>query len=84
MIQKGISPNGDTANNNFDLTGMGVQELKIYNRYGMEVYSKSNYINEWNGLDNKGNELPDGTYFYVIHKNNGEKMSSWIYINRKL
>jgi gliding motility-associated-like protein len=84
MIQKGISPNGDSANNNFDLTGMGVQKLSIFNRYGMEVYSKTNYVNEWTGLDNKGNELPDGTYFYVIHKNNGEKMSSWIYINRKI
>ncbi len=83
MIQKGISPNGDTDNNSFDLTGMGVKELKIFNRYGMEVYSKSNYVNEWTGLDNKGNELPDGTYFYVIQKNNGEKLSSWIYINRK-
>jgi gliding motility-associated-like protein len=83
MIQKGISPNGDSDNNSFDLTGMGVKELKIFNRYGMEVYSKTNYVNEWTGLDNKGNELPDGTYFYVIQKNNGEKLSSWIYINRK-
>ncbi len=83
MIQKGISPNGDSANNSFDLTGMGVQKLSIFNRYGMEVYSKTNYVNEWGGLDNKGNELPDGTYFYVIQKNNGEKISSWIYINRK-
>ncbi len=83
MIQKGISPNGDSANNSFDLTGMGVQKLSIFNRYGMEVYSKTNYVKEWTGLDNKGNELPDGTYFYVIQKNNGEKLSSWIYINRK-
>ncbi len=83
MVQKGISPNSDSANNTFDLTGMGVKKLTIYNRYGKEVYAKSNYVNEWNGVDKSGNELPDGTYFYVINKNTGENITGWIYINRK-
>jgi gliding motility-associated-like protein len=83
MVQKGISPNSDSANNTFDLTGMGVKKLSIINRYGKEVYAKSNYVNEWNGVDKNGNELPDGTYFYVINKNTGENITGWIYINRK-
>uniref|UniRef100_UPI003F6A4FB4 choice-of-anchor L domain-containing protein n=1 Tax=Flavobacterium sp. TaxID=239 RepID=UPI003F6A4FB4 len=33
-IQKGISPNGDGLNENFDLTGLNVKKLSIFNRYG--------------------------------------------------
>ena len=57
-IQKGISPNGDLKNDNFDLTGMNVTKLSIFNRYGQEVYSRNNYVNEWHGQTNSGDELP--------------------------
>ena len=82
-IQKGISPNNDNLNDNFELSNLSVKELQIYNRYGMEVYSKMNYTNEWGGKANNGNELPDGTYYYVIHFNNGKIKTGWIYINRE-
>ncbi|RWW91646.1 gliding motility-associated C-terminal domain-containing protein [Flavobacterium cerinum] len=82
QIQKGISPNGDGLNDWFDLTGIGVRNIGIYNRYGREVYSRSNYIKEWGGLDSDGKELPDGTYYYAIEKTDGEKLTGWIYINR--
>jgi flagellar hook assembly protein FlgD len=48
----------------------------------MKVYSKSNYTNEWGGKSDNGDELPDGTYYYVIDRNNGEAITGWIYINR--
>lgn len=82
QIQKGISPNADGLNDWFDLTGVGVRHLGIYNRYGREVYSRSNYIKEWGGQDSDGKELPDGTYYYAIEKTDGEKLTGWIYINR--
>src|SRR5690606_31935132 len=75
MIQKGISPNGDGLNEYFDLTGMGVKKLSIYSRYGREVYTKSNYVNEWRGQDKNDNELPSGTYFYSIERSNGENIT---------
>src|SRR5690606_19822136 len=75
MIQKGISPNGDGLNEYFDLTGMGVKKLSIYSRYGREVYTKSNYVNEWKGQDKNDNELPTGTYFYSIERSNGENVT---------
>jgi gliding motility-associated-like protein len=81
-IQKGITPNEDGDNDVFDLSGLGVAELKIFNRYGMEVNSFRNYTNQWGGSSTKGEELPDGTYFYVIQKNNGEHVTGWIYILR--
>ncbi len=82
MIQKGISPNGDGLNDYFDLEGQGVSELEIFNRYGTKVYNQNNYSNEWVGQSNKGNELPDGVYYYVIKRASGENRTGWIYINR--
>lgn len=83
-IQRGISPNNDGLNDAFDLTGYNVKKLSIYNRYGKEIYSKTNYTNQWEGQDNKGNALPTGTYFYSIDKNNDEQLTGWVYINREL
>ena len=82
MIQKGISPNGDGLNDYFDLEGQGVSELEIFNRYGTKVYNQNNYSKEWVGQSNKGNELPDGVYYYVIKRTSGENRTGWIYINR--
>jgi len=85
QIPKGISPNGDGLNDTFDLAGFNVEKLSIFNRYGTAVYSKSNYTNEWGGQSNSGNELSDGTYYYVIElKNGGETRTGWVYINREI
>lgn len=82
-IQKGISPNGDEFNQSFDLSGFNVKELQIFNRYGKKVYSKANYTNEWEGQTENGDELPDGTYYYVIDFTDMESKTGWIYINRQ-
>jgi gliding motility-associated-like protein len=81
-IPKGLSPNGDGLNDTWELSNLDVKQVKIYNRYGTEVYSKSNYTNEWDGTSNKGNELPDATYYYVIWFNNDKTTTGWVYINR--
>jgi gliding motility-associated-like protein len=83
-IQNGISPNNDGKNDNFDLRSLNVQQLGIFNRYGTKVYVKADYIDEWVGQSNAGDELPDGTYYYVIEfKNNQPSKTGWIYINRE-
>ncbi|MHA3789513.1 choice-of-anchor J domain-containing protein [Flavobacterium hauense] len=82
-IPKGISPNGDTMNDEFDLSGFDVAKLSIFNRYGQEVYSKSNYTKEWHGQGKGGEELPTGTYYYSIERTNGETRTGWVYINRQ-
>ncbi len=81
-VPKGISPNGDGDNDTFDLSNLNVQKLQIFNRYGMEVYSKSNYSNEWVGKSNSGEELPDGTYYFVVQYTNGKIKTGWVYINK--
>jgi len=83
-IPRGISPNNDGSNDAFDLIGMGVKELNIFNRYGTKVYSyKGEYRAQWTGLSDDGKELTDGTYFYSIHKDNGTTVTGWVYINRQ-
>lgn len=82
-IQKGISPNGDGLNDFFDLQLLEVDQLSIFNRWGVKVYEKHNYTKEWMGQSNTGSELPDATYFYHIRFKSGEEKTGWIYVNRE-
>ena len=74
--------NNNNDNNNFDLTGLNVKKLEIFNRYGKKVYSFSNYTNQWYGQSDSGNELPTGTYYFVIERDKVSTETGWIYINR--
>ncbi|RRJ86896.1 gliding motility-associated C-terminal domain-containing protein, partial [Flavobacterium macacae] len=82
-IPKGISPNGDGKNDEFDLTGLNVKELTIFNRYGTKVYSRRNYVKEWKGQTDNAQDLPDATYYYVIQRDGVDAFTGWVYINRQ-
>ncbi|WP_447636549.1 T9SS type B sorting domain-containing protein [Flavobacterium microcysteis] len=82
-IPKGISPNNDGKNDEFDLSGLGVKELTIFNRYGVKVYGYKNYTNQWKGQSDDGKELPDATYYYAITKSDGQTVTGWVYLNRQ-
>ncbi len=81
-IPRGISPNNDAMNDNFDITGLNANKIAIFNRYGQEVYAKSDYTNQWYGQADNGDELPTGTYYYMI-ETTGESFTGWVYINRQ-
>ncbi len=64
-----IVPNGDDLNEFFYIEGLErypENTLTIFNRWGEEVFTKKNYTNDWNGVNNNGNPLPEGTYFYML------------------
>lgn len=64
-----FTPNGDGDNDNFyigNIEKFPDNNLKIYNRYGKQIYSATNYDNTWNGTY-LGNLLPTGTYFYILN-----------------
>lgn len=83
-IPKGISPNGDLYNNVFDLTRQPeISNLEIFNRYGLKVYERANYTNQWDGRDSSGKELPSAAYYYVIYFKEKKPLTGWVYINRQ-
>ena len=82
-LPHGISPNNDGLNDNLDLTAYKAVSLKIFNRYGKEVYSYGlGYTNQWEGQDNNGNELPSGTY-YIDLVTPFERFTQWIQLSRE-
>ena len=81
VIPEGISPNGDGFNDTFDLSSYDVHTLEVYNRNGVLVYSKSNYTNEWIGQSDAGDQLPVGTYFYIMKYQDNKQRAAWIYLN---
>jgi gliding motility-associated-like protein len=73
FIPEGFSPDGDGRNDQFVVyfTQGRTVNLEVYNRWGNLVYKNDNYLNDWNGVANRGTilygeELPEGTYFYLI------------------
>jgi gliding motility-associated-like protein len=69
-----FTPNNDGENDFFyigNLEKYPDNNLKIYNRYGKQIYSATNYDNLWNGTY-LGNQVPTGTYFYILNDGKGE------------
>jgi gliding motility-associated-like protein len=65
-----ITPNGDGINDTWHITNIDFYEqatVKIFNRWGELVYEKTGYQQDWDGKNNNGDVLPDGTYYYVIN-----------------
>ncbi len=92
-IPKGFSPNGDGVNDTWVIPGIEAfpnHEIKLFNRWGAEVFSAIDYQNDWNGVSNgkrvlggSGDRLPTGAYYYVIETgtNTIPPFTGWIYIN---
>ncbi len=63
-----FTPNGDEKNERFYIENIECYsdcKLKVYNRWGLEVFSADTYLNDWTGDFNE-DPLPDGTYYYII------------------
>ena len=74
QLPTAYSPNNDGYNDTYQIKGLSLypeNSVKVYNRWGNEVFSKENYKNtDWYGQNNSGNELPDGTYFVTFESMN--------------
>jgi gliding motility-associated-like protein len=79
-----ITPNGDGKNDYFKISKItGHVELIIFNRWGNEEYTNDNYLNDWDGRNDKGVELPHDTYFYVVKFENGRVKKGSVLIKRE-
>jgi gliding motility-associated-like protein len=69
-LPTGFSPNGDGYNDGYFIRGIDRypdNEVVVFNRWGNEVYRKSNYKNsDWVGQNKSGEPLPEGTYFLIL------------------
>ncbi|MBI3511484.1 MAG: gliding motility-associated C-terminal domain-containing protein [Bacteroidetes bacterium] len=70
-IYSGFTPNGDGINDTWIIDGADKVNcnVRIFNRWGNEVWFNSHYDNTqnvWKGQDKQGHNLPDGTYYYII------------------
>ena len=85
VIPSLITPDMDGKNDYFILRGLnslGRTELVIFDRRGAKVYWHKNYDNTWNGVDYKGNPLPDDTYFYILKSESGKSLSGFVVIRK--
>ena len=89
-IAEGFSPNGDGANDTFEVKELGTRKasLNVYNRYGHLVFEAQEYKNDWDGTANTGSAknsklgLPDGTYYYVLKLEDGRQKISFLTLMR--
>ena len=83
----GFSPNGDGQNDNWNIPVLNyypVNSVLIINRWGSEIWKGINYNNKdivWTGKNMNGEDMPDGTYYYIINYDNTGKRG-WVFIKR--
>jgi len=68
-----ITPNGDGKNDTFVIPLQGVK-VEIYNRWGLQLLSTTDYQNNW------GNGIVNGTYFYEVITPGGTQCKGWIQV----
>jgi gliding motility-associated-like protein len=85
-LPTGFTPNGDGKNDYLIVKGLDdFQEnsLTVYNRWGNVVFEKSDYRNDWDGVNNSGSPLPAGTYFVIFKARAVDKIvTSYIDLRR--
>jgi gliding motility-associated-like protein len=89
-----VSPDNDGFNETFHIEGLKDiflnHKISIYNRWGKLVWTGNNKSNEWDGFANNGlliddNQVPSGTYYYVIELNDPnytEPLTGYLYLTK--
>jgi len=83
FIPNVFTPNGDGINDYFEIVGLDAYsgaKLRVFNRWGNEVYYNAKYNNNWNG-----DGLNGGTYYYMLELEKDGKTSSykgWVLVKK--
>lgn len=93
VITEGLSPDTTPGENDcLDLKFLsdrtGVDNIKLYSRYGRLVFEQDDYVDTFCGQNMDGDTLPTGTYYYVLVLDGedpifGSVVKGWVYINRE-
>ena len=71
-----ITPNRDGQNDVLVIDNVQLypgNTFTVFNRWGREVYSTTNYQNNWGGDD----KTPAGNYYYLLKLPNGGSLKNW-------
>lgn len=94
VINNFVSADNDGFNDTFHIEGLKDiflnHKISIYNRWGKLIWSGNNNSNEWDGFANNGllmdnNQLPSGTYYYIIELNDTnytEPLTGYLYLTK--
>lgn len=75
VMSTGFTPNGDGQNDFFVIPGVEDypnNSIEIFNRWGNKVWGTQAYHNNWTGLNQNNEQLPEGTYYVIFTVNGGE------------
>lgn len=80
-----VTPNGDGINDTWTIINIerfSGTVVRIFNRWGNEVFRTNTYNNDWNGTNQSGKTLPAGSYYYQLDQSgNGTTIvSGWLLI----
>lgn len=79
-----FSPNGDGVNDHWTIPGLEEipnNNVIIFNRWGDLIVSFESYDNQnviWDGTNKYGDEIPAGTYFYIIEYEDQDNLKGWV------
>jgi gliding motility-associated-like protein len=87
FIPNVITPNGDGKNDFFVINALIDQtirpvELIVMNRWGVVEYRNTDYSNNWDGKTNKGEDLENDTYMYIVRFKDGMNRKGTVLITR--
>ena len=94
IVYNFVSADNDGFNDTFHIEGLKDiflnHKISIYNRWGKLVWTGNNQSNEWEGYANNGllidnNQIPPGTYYYVIELNDPnytEPLTGYLYLTK--
>ncbi len=75
VIPNAFTPNSDGINDTWNITYINSypnSTVEVFNRNGQQVFFSRQYPIPWDGKY-KGNNLPAGTYYYIVTPNSGLK-----------
>ena len=81
FVPNAFTANNDRLNDAFGVKGVAINEfdLKIYNRWGEQVFYTEDVNKKWDGNYN-GSPAQQGVYVYMIQFTN-PKQTRWYYYN---
>jgi gliding motility-associated-like protein len=88
-VSQAVTPNGDGINDTwmiYNIEQYPNSMVRVFNRWGSEVFFARNYQNDWNGsYKNNNQSLPEGSSYYYqidLEGNGSSDKDGWIYINK--